>query len=188
MANNALGLTALTNLSSQLKTVDKAFARAVRKNVTAAIRAQGQTVLDDVRRRASWSSQIPAATSISVRYKTTGASVRIQVNHNRARHARPLEVGNRANFNEVDIQSRLSSGSARNRREAIKQGRKALGASFTTGRSLRHPVFHKNGAAGGWTEMATRPFFFPAIKEQQPNIDRALEKVVIQSARDAGFK
>jgi len=90
-ANNALGLHALTNLSTQLKTIEPAFARAIRKNLTAAIRAQGEGVLSDVKSRASWSSRIPDATTIQVRYNTRGASARIQTNKNKAPHARPFD-------------------------------------------------------------------------------------------------
>ena len=93
MPNNALGLHALTNLSSQLKTTAPAFARAIRKNLTAAIRQQGSQVLSDIRERASWSSRIPDATTIQVRYNTRGASARVQTNKNKAPHARPFDGG-----------------------------------------------------------------------------------------------
>lgn len=155
MANNALGLHALTNLSSQMKTTNKAFASAVRKNLRAGVKAAGQPVMDEIKRRGSWSTSIPAAVAMTIRYNATGASIRIQVNKNKARQARALELGNRGNKG---------------------------------GGALRHPVFHKVGEPGGWATMPLRPFFFPAIEAQGKNIDQTMEKVVIQTARDAGFK
>ena len=185
MAQNALGLRVLTNMSSQLKTVDRQFANSVRKNLRSVIQKQGADVLGGVRAAASWSSRIPAATNLSIRYNVKGASVRIQTNRNAAPHARPLELGNRQAFNELEIASRIKGG-ARNRREAIKQG-KAVGTGIISGQVLRHPVFHKSGEPGGWAVQPTRPFFFPTIAARKKNIDQDFERLVVQVANDAGF-
>lgn len=147
MANNALGLHVLTDTVTRLKTIDPAFARAIRKNLTAVIRQQGDGVLSEVRSRASWSSRIPRATTIQVRYNTKGASVRIQTDKRAAPHARPLD-----------------------------------GAS---GPTFRHPVYGRDT----WVNQSARPFFMVTVKGRKPGIDQAMERaVIIQSARDVGFK
>lgn len=197
MANNALGMRALTDLSTQMKTVDKDFSNLIKRNLRAGIREAGAGVLEQVKRNASWSSgtggtkengrsSIPSATKLSIRYNAKGASVRIIVDHKKAPHARPLELGNRQQFNEVEIASRIAGG-ARNRRAAIKEG-KRVGTGIISGQLLRHPVFHKSAEPGGWAVMPTRPFFFPAITQQGKKIDQRMEAVVIQTARGAGFK
>lgn len=189
MPNDALGMRALTNLSAQLKTVDKTFRAAVRKNLRAGVSQAGAGVVGRVQAGyAVWSSTIPGAVKLSTRYNTNGASIRIIVDHTKARQARPYELGNKATFNEPDIQQRLTSGKARNRRQAIKQSRHALGAAAVTGHALRVPVYHKVGEPGGWSLRATRPTFFPAVTASSKDIDLAMEKVVIQTAHDAGFK
>jgi hypothetical protein len=185
MPNNALGLTALTDLSKQLKTTDKVFASAIRKNLRAGIKKAGSGVLDRVKAKAAWSSRIPGATSLSIRYKQDAASVRIQVNHNKAPHARPYELGNKNSFIEADINRRGGYQIVNGRRVAVrhaayKEARKA--GAFS--KSLRHPVFNK----GGYADEPTRPFFFPAIAEQKGAIDQDMEQAVIQTAKDAGFK
>ena len=185
MANNALGLRVLTDTSARLKTVNRDFANSIRKNLRAAIQAEGAGVVAAVKSAASWSQRIPEATALSIRYNVKGASVRIQVNHNKAPHARPLELGNRQAFNEIEIASRIAGG-ARNRREAIKQGRRE-GTGIISGQLLRHPVFHKSGEPGGWATQPTRPFFFPTVAAQKGHIDQAMEKAAVQIARDAGF-
>ena len=196
MANNALGLRVLTDTSARLKTVNRDFANSIRKNLRAAIQAEGAGVLSAVKSAASWSTggtsgkrnphtSIPEATALSIRYNVKGASVRIQVNHTKAPHARPLELGNRQAFNEIEIASRIAGG-ARNRREAIKQGRRG-GTGIISGQVLRHPVFHKSGEPGGWATQPTRPFFFPTVAAQKGHIDQAMEKAAVQIARDAGF-
>lgn len=185
-ANNALGLRVLTDLSKQLKTTDKVFASAVRSNLRKGIKQQGADVLGAVKAAAAWSTRIPGATALSIRYNVKGASVRIQVNHNKAPHARGLELGNRAGFNEVEIATRIAAG-AKNRRAAIAQGKKS-GTGIVSSRLLRHPVYHKSSEPGGWAVQPTRPFFFPTLAKRRPGIDQAMERVAVQAAHDAGFR
>jgi hypothetical protein len=187
---DAVGMHALTNLSSDLKTIDKAFASAIRRNLRNAIRQQGQVVVDAVRSRASWSSRIPGATGVSIRYSTVAASVKVSVDHRKAPHARPLEEGNRDSFSEEAVDVLGGYKVVNGRRVAVN--RSAYSAIRSTGiglsRVLRHPVFHQTSEPGGYAEMPTRPFFKPAVDASSPGIDRAMENVVIQTARGAGFK
>lgn len=187
--NNALGLRALTDLSARLRTVDRQFANGVRKNLRDAIKQQGAGVLGAVKARASWSSRIPAATKLSIRYNVKGASVRIIVDHNKAPHARPYEMGNKNTFHETFVNANGGYKVVNGRRVAVKHNvyKKALKAGAFD-RNLRHPVFHKVGQPGGYADEATRPFFFPAIKTKSAGIDREMEAVVIKTAHDAGFK
>lgn len=189
MGNNAFGMHALTDLSKQLKTVDRKFANAIRANLRSGVKAAGAGVLNGVKAGASWSSRIPAATKLTVRYSTKGASIRIIVDHNKAPHARPLEVGNKNNFTQA-VAANGGYKIVNGRRVAVHRSvyKKALKSGVGVGRELRHPVFHKVGAPGGFADMPTRPFFFPAVKAAGASIDVAMEKVIIQTARDAGFK
>jgi len=187
MANNALGLRVLTDMSTQLKSVDRKFANGVRKNLRAGINKAGAGVLSEVKQRASWSSRIPSATKLTVRYNASGASVRIQVDHNKAPHARPLEVGNKNNYSAAVAAGggyRVVNG----RRVAVTRKVYAKARAVGVGKMLRHPVFHAIGQPGGFADMPLRPFFFDAINAQGRNIDQTLEKVVIQTAHDAGFR
>lgn len=65
----------------------------LRKELRPAIRKASQPVLDQMRRNASWSSRIPAATKISTSLSGSNAGVRIIVNSRQAPHARPYEHG-----------------------------------------------------------------------------------------------
>jgi hypothetical protein len=189
MPNNALGMRVLTNTATQLKTVDRAFASGVRKNLRAGIQAAGAGVLGRVRSNASWSSRIPAATALSIRYNVKGASVRIQVNHTKAPHARPLELGNKNVFVQSFLESHGGTGTVNGRKRAISHSAYAAARQAGAfGKVLRHPVFHKIGDTGGFAEEQLRPFFFPAIKSSGRDIDLQMEKVVVQTARDAGFR
>lgn len=195
MANNALGLRALTNLSTQLKVTDKAFRNAVRKNLRAGVKAAGQPVLDAIKARAEEQGlhSAAAATAMTIRYKTTGASIRIQTNAKKAPMARPYEMGNKHTFNEVFVAesaARLNAGRRQpvSRRKAIADARKRHGAAAAGPNQLRHPVYHAIGDPGGFATVPTRPYFMPGVKDKGKDIDKTMEKVVIQTARDAGFK
>lgn len=59
------------------------------------LRKVGQIVRDDARRNASWSKRIPPATRVSVGFTERNPGVAVQVNKNRAPHARPFEHGDR---------------------------------------------------------------------------------------------
>lgn len=185
MGNNAVGMTALTDLSSKLKNTDRLFALAIRKNLRAGIKDAGSGVLNEVKANASWSSRIPGATRLTIRYSLKGASVRIIVDHNKAPHARPFEVGNKNDFSEAVAANggyRIVNG----RRVAVHRSvyKRALKTGAGVSRQLRHPVFNR----GGFADEPTRPFFFPAINSQTHSIDLRMEQVVIRTALDAGFK
>lgn len=185
MVNNALGMQALTDLSSTLKTVDVAFARAVRKQLRAAVNEAGAGVLNAVRWRASWSTRIPQATKLSTRLNPKGASIRIIVDHNQAPHARPFELGNKNVYSEAAINRNGGFKIVNGRRYAIeKAAYKKIRAAGGAARTLRHPVWRN----GGFTDEPTRPFFFPGIEQQTHSIDLRMEQVVLKTALDAGFK
>lgn len=57
------------------------------------LREAGQVVRDRARLNASWSRRIPAATRVSVGFSKRNPGVAVQVNRQRAPHARPFEHG-----------------------------------------------------------------------------------------------
>lgn len=183
-------LHALTDLSVQLKRVNKKFAASIRKNLRAAIATQGAGVVSAVQQNASWSSRIPNAVKISTRFSTNGASVKISVDHNQAPHARPIDRGNANSYSDAAVNALGGYATVNGRRIAVNHS--AYAAIRKTGiglsRVLRHPVFHKTTSPGGYAEMATRPFFETGIQQSKAGIEEALENVVIQTAHDAGFK
>jgi hypothetical protein len=185
MPNNALGLTALTDMSKQLKTVDRAFANAVRANLRKGVKAAGNGVVSKVKANASWSSRIPGAVSLNIRYSIYSAAVKVQVDRKKAPHARPLELGNKNQYSAASVPTVVVNG----RKRAVSYGTyKKARAAGAFSRTLRHPVYHKVGQPGGFAEQPTRPFFMPAILDSGHDIDLVMERVVIQTARDAGFK
>jgi HK97 gp10 family phage protein len=95
MASNALGMQGLTTLSTQMKTVDKKFRNSVRANLRAAVKQAGEPLVAKIQEAASWSDRIPAATSLSISYRSNGAAVKVQVDHRKAPHAHPLDSGNK---------------------------------------------------------------------------------------------
>lgn len=62
------------------------------------LRKAGEIVRDEARRNASWSTRIPAATRVSVGFTKRNPGVAVQVNKNRAPHARPFEHGGQAGY------------------------------------------------------------------------------------------
>lgn len=185
MVNNALGMQALTDLSSRLKTVDAAFANAIRKQIRAGVLEAGAGVLEAVKARASWSTRIPQATKLTTRFNPKGASIRIIVDHNQAPHARPFELGNKNSYSEAAINRNGGFKIVNGRRYAIERNAyRKIRAAGGAGRTLRHPVWTR----GGYTDEPTRPFFFPGIQEQTHSIDLRMETVVLKTALSAGFK
>lgn len=183
-------LHALTDLSVQLKQVNKKFASAIRKNLRSAIAKQGAGVVSAVQQNASWSTRIPNAVKISTRFSTNGASVKITVDHNEAPHARPIDRGNRNSYSEASINKLGGFKTVNGRRVAVNHSAYAAirQTGIGLGRVLRHPVFHKTSSPGGYAEMPTRPFFETGIDQSKDGIEEAIENVVIQTAHDAGFK
>lgn len=64
---------------------------ALRKELRPALRKGSQPALAEAKRRAGWSSRIPAATRISTSFAKKRAGVSIRVSAKRAPHARPNE-------------------------------------------------------------------------------------------------
>lgn len=76
----------------------QAFGRVpitLRRELRPELRKAGQTLLDDMHARASYSSRIPGATRMTVRFTAKGGGIFFRVNAAKAPHARPLERGNR---------------------------------------------------------------------------------------------
>jgi HK97 gp10 family phage protein len=62
------------------------------------LRKAGEIVRDEARRNAVWSKRIPAATRVSVGFTKRNPGVAVQVNKNRAPHARPFEHGGQEGY------------------------------------------------------------------------------------------
>jgi hypothetical protein len=192
MANNAYGMTCLTDLSKQLKTVDKAFARAVTKQLNAAVAAAGADLVAKVQSNAFAQGlhRAAGAVKITTRKSTKGASVRVQVDKSKAPYARPLESGNKTQYSEAFIQSHGGYKTVNGRRVAVdRKVYKRARAAGASQRVLVHPVFdYPLSYASRVTAQATRPFFFPAIDAAGPGMDAKFEAAVIAMAKEAGFK
>jgi hypothetical protein len=176
----------LTELARDLKDVDKKFATAVRKNIRTAVAASGADLLAVVKSAASWSTRIPAATSITTSFSTRAAGIALKVNRRKASHARAYEMGNKNTFSEDVVNAHGGFKTVNGRR--VARNRLVYGYMRKTGkgmgRGLRHPVFNK----GGYAEEATRPFFFTSIEARTPGVEKAFQAAVDLTARDAGFK
>lgn len=75
----------------------RAFGRVpieLRSELRPALRSAGEHLRADMRQRASYSSRIPGAIGLTVRFTAKGGGIRIVVNSRRAPHARVLERGN----------------------------------------------------------------------------------------------
>ncbi len=69
------------------------------KEVRPRLKRTGEGALRDVKSNASWSTRIPGATRISVRFSKKWSGVGIVTNKNKAPHARPIEnAGNTGTF------------------------------------------------------------------------------------------
>lgn len=66
----------------------------LRRELRPQLRAAGQHILDDMKRRASYSTRIPGATRMTVSFSARGGGIRFRVMASRAPHARVLERGN----------------------------------------------------------------------------------------------
>lgn len=85
----------LAGINLELKSCSKKYASAVRKQIRAAVTEAGADIVAQVRREASWSTRIPAATTIRPNFTARSAGIRIVTNRRKAPHARPLEFGNK---------------------------------------------------------------------------------------------
>jgi hypothetical protein len=65
----------------------------LRRELRPAVRAAAQEVLQEARSRASWSSRIPSATRLQMRFSGRRAGASIVVSAARAPHGRPYEHG-----------------------------------------------------------------------------------------------
>nr|BFE85831.1 hypothetical protein GCM10020093_084320 [Planobispora longispora] len=83
-------------MSAELKKLIADFGKlpkSMRAEIRASAKEIGDPVLQEVRRRASWSSRIPAATRISVRFGARTSGVTVRTSAKKAPHARPYEHG-----------------------------------------------------------------------------------------------
>jgi hypothetical protein len=74
---------------------------ALGRELRPALRKAAQPILTDAKRRASWSSRIPAAISVRQSLGQRNPGVRLVVDAGRAPHARPLELGSSRNGQSV---------------------------------------------------------------------------------------
>lgn len=65
----------------------------LKREIRPELRAAGEIVAADVRRRTSWSKRIPPATRVSVSFAKRRPGVSIVVDKNKAPNARPLNHG-----------------------------------------------------------------------------------------------
>jgi hypothetical protein len=84
---NGIDLSQVTQLAKDLHRMPDATKRHLRKTFTEA----GQPMLTDARSRASWSSRIPGAISVTSTVTETRLSVQLRVSAKQAPHARPYE-------------------------------------------------------------------------------------------------
>lgn len=66
----------------------------LRRELRPALRSAAESIVNDMRGRASYSSRIPGAIRTTVSFARRGGGVTIRVDSNRAPHARVLERGN----------------------------------------------------------------------------------------------
>ena len=179
----------MEELAREIRLTDKAFAASLRKNIRKAVTESGAEMVAAVREKASWSTRIPAATSMQTLFAGKVVRVAVRVNAKKAPHARPYEMGNRNDFSEAVAASggyRVVNG----RRVAVDRTvyKKALKSGTGVSRSLRFPVFHKIGEPGGFGQVPTRPFFFAAAKEIDPVVETKIQAAIDTVAFEAGFK
>jgi len=176
----------LNQIQAALRDTDKKFAAASRKRVRATLTEAGAGMVSAIRERASWSSRIPGAVRLQTTFSVRNSKVKVVVDHNKAPHARPLELGNRNGFDEGEIAKRtvtIAGIQAGRRRAMAAMKREGVGVS----RLLRHPVWDSRHPAGRWSAMPTRPFFFPAASETAEVTEALMDQAMTQIANDAGF-
>jgi hypothetical protein len=116
-----------------------------------------QPILLDARRRASWSSRIPAAISIRTSLASKNPGVRLVVDARMAPHARPYEMGSKKN-------------GLRNLRHPV----------FAD-------TVNQTREEWTWVTEPTRPFFFDAFEDGASGVAAKSAAAVIAAARTAGF-
>jgi hypothetical protein len=180
----------LAKVSDEIKATEKKFVAAARKRIRTAINESGADLVSAMRGRASWSSRIPGAVKLSVRFGAKASSVRIEVDHNKAPHARALELGNSTTFDESVINKHGGFKIVNGKKVAVNKEiyKNMRRVNMGVGRALKHPVWGKGDRSNGWSSMALRPFFFPAVEARQSAITNRFEAVVDEVARDSGFQ
>lgn len=181
----------LSAFGAQLKEVDKKFATAARKNLRAAVSEAGSELVSAMQSAASWSTRIPAATSLAVTLGAKKSSVRIKVDKKQAPHARGLELGNATTFDEGVINAHGGFTVGRDgKRRATNHGiYKAMRTTgIGTGRALKHPVFGRKDQKNGWASMPTRPFFFASVEARTPAVEQKFADAINKVAIESGFK
>lgn len=69
----------------------------LRRELRPALISAAQPILQDARRRASWSTRIPGAITLKASFSTRSPGVRLFVDARKARHARPYEFASARN-------------------------------------------------------------------------------------------
>ena len=152
----------------------------------AAVTLAGGEIVGAMQSSASWSSRIPGAIGMAVTLGTSKSSIRIKVDHNKAPHARPLELGNSTTFSEsvINANGGFTVGRDGKRRAANRNVYAAMRKTGVgVGRELRHKVWGR-----GWSSMALRPFFFSTVEARDMAISQKFDNAINQIAKDAGFK
>lgn len=93
-------------MSAELKKLVADFGKlpaSMRREIRDSAQEIGEPVLREVRRRASWSSRIPAATRIATRFGGRTAGVTVKTSQRKAPHARPYEHGGDPGFFRVPV-------------------------------------------------------------------------------------
>lgn len=187
------GLSIQADLNSArafMRDLDKKAAAVIRKEVRAAVSAAGTELISDMQKRASWSSRIPAATTLKTSFSDSKSNVSIRTDKKKAPHARPLEFGNKTNFDESIVRANGGWKTVNGRRVVananLYKEMKRTGTGVSRG--LKHPVFHKVGEPGGWASMPTRPFFFAATEAGTASVNRRIGQAIDEIAKAYGFK
>ena len=80
-----------TELGQLIASFEDGLPRSLRKQLRPALRRATSPIVADAKRRASWSTRIPAAIRASTSFASRKPRVSIVVDHRQAPHARPFE-------------------------------------------------------------------------------------------------
>lgn len=80
-----------TELGQLIASFEDGLPKALRKQLRPALREASSPIVADAKRRASWSTRIPAAIRASTSLRSRKSRVSIVVDRHKAPHARPFE-------------------------------------------------------------------------------------------------
>lgn len=137
----------------------------LRRSLRAKLKEAAEPIAADARRRASWSTRIPGAISVTPGIaRGSQVVIRFRVSAAKAPHARPYEG--------------LSG------RGAVTFFRHPVFGRGLT-RTTRKGV---EVSADNWVSQKTRPFIEPALRAGRDDALRAVDDAIQATARDAGFR